>query len=177
MNDERGVAYAKPPDNVLFTRKGRSGDSMPLSHMTNRNVLITACLIASLAASALAQKSEAGSDDSNPTSCAVIRGQLERSMVEFTRNGDPAKREEYLIIVLRPGRSEKNRKLSERRADAIKAFFDLRHVNQNVIFAEAKSDQTSRLGSAEVYIAGILKERFYFKHNNWRLCASVEESW
>jgi hypothetical protein len=115
------------------------------------------------------------SDSSSPTPCAVIRDQLDRAMAEFTQAGDPSKRDEYLIVIARPGRTE-SRKLTQRRLDALKSFFQLRRSTRNVIFAVSEN-RHDELGSTEIFIKGVLTERFFFKLNKWKLCDSVEESW
>ncbi|MBF2022217.1 MAG: hypothetical protein IGR93_19510 [Hydrococcus sp. C42_A2020_068] len=111
-----------------------------------------------------------------PTPCAVIRNQLDRSMVEFAKDENRFENHKYLIIIVRAGKTESSRKLNRERISNLRKFFELRRQTKNVIFAEGQKSEV-KLGSGEVYINGILTERFYFKYQKSQLCSSVEESW
>src|SRR5687767_15137196 len=91
-----------------------------------------------------------------PTSCEVKRIILDRAFVDFQKLEDSS----TLIIIIRLGFNKSKRSLALSRMQDIEKFIQFRRVTDRYVLAEGS--RTNNLGSAEIYIGGILTGEFYF---------------
>lgn len=99
-----------------------------------------------------------------PTSCEINRILLDRAFVEFQRLNDDSS----LIIITRPGLSERQRKLTLARGRDIEKFIHFRRVTNRYVLAEGPA--ISNLGSSEIYVGGTLIGTIVFARNSKLVC-------
>jgi hypothetical protein len=94
-----------------------------------------------------------------PSTCEHLKNRLDYSLIESGKSPSA-----YLIMIFRPGRSERSAKPSEARPAIITQYIKKRDPGfNNLVVAQSRS--ASELGKLEIYIGGNLWSELFFRRN------------